>query len=151
MLISISMIQAQGFTFQDLHDWHQGKKVLSPQVEGYEGNAASASNLGVEQKMMAGDRIWSPSKNHYAIMQKDGNFCIYTDKKAWVWCSGTTTPGSYLILQEDGNMCVYTREKRWLWDTRTHTLASKPATLTIDDNGTLHMNDKNGKSIWTNR
>ena len=154
LLFSIAMVQAQVFTLQDIHDWHKGEKVLSPQVDGYgenDTNDATASYLAVDKKMMAGDRIWSPSQNHYAIMQEDGNLCIYTDQNAWVWCNMTTTPDSYLILQGDGNMCVYTADNRWLWDTQTHTLSSKPVSLTIDDNGTLHMNDQNGNSIWTNR
>lgn len=146
VLFCCSFAQAQTFNFDDLHNWGKGEHSFSPAT-----NAATGDALQVGTKMMAGDRVWSPSRNHYAVMQPDGNLCVYTSADGWVWCNMTQQPGSYLILQDDGNMCVYNSNNGWVWDTRTHTLAAKPMNLSIDDNGTLHLNDKNGNSIWTNR
>ena len=98
--------------------------------------------------MMAGDRIWSPSKSHYAVMQPDGNLCVYTGADGWVWCNMTQQAGSYLILQEDGNMCVYNSNYQWVWGTRTHTSVKKSVGLSIDDNGILHLKDEDGTSVW---
>ena len=145
-----SVAQAQRFNFDDLHAWGKKEHVFNDEAK-KPSKVAAKDALVVGKKMMAGDRIWSPSKNHYAIMQSDGNLCVYTSSNTWVWCNGTQEKGSYLILQPDGNMCVYTSDKRWVWDTRTHTLAAKPMSLSIDDRGTLHLNDKAGNSVWKNR
>ena len=50
----------------------------------------------------------------FAIMQPDGNFCVYkgsspNDNKGVIWCSSKTAPGGefFAIMQGDANFCVY--------------------------------------------
>lgn len=57
----------------------------------------------------------SNQQPYYAIMQNDGNFCVYagiypTPRQPSVWCVLGTSAGIdnyFLILQADGNLCVY--------------------------------------------
>ncbi len=137
-LLFSSMCFSQIKGIEDMNKWADGE-IHPPE------------GLLVGKKMEAGDRIWSPTNSHYAIMQDDGNFCIYTKEKKWVWCNMTTVAGSYITLQKDGNLCVYNSNDKWVWDAKTHTISPKPIQLVLDDKGVLHLEDSSGKSVWTNK
>jgi len=135
------LIQAQTFTFGDLQNWANGES--TDQAASTQGDV-----LTVGQRLADGQKIWSPSKSHFAEMQPDGNFCIYTSAKKWVWCLGMYETGNYIKMQPDGNLCMYTKDDGWKWCSKTN---GKGATsLSIDDSGKLHLKDASGTSVWTN-
>jgi RHS repeat-associated protein len=44
----------------------------------------------------------------YAIMQGDGNFCIYDANNVYLWCSGTSgTNADRLNMEDDGRIIIY--------------------------------------------
>lgn len=60
------------------------------------------------------DYIQSPNGLFFAIMQSDGNFCVYrgspSENHGFLWgCNQTSLPGGpyYAVLQRDANFCVY--------------------------------------------
>lgn len=62
---------------------------------------------------------------NFAIMQTDGNFCIYPnfpDGGHALWCSNTGgNPGAFLAIQDDGNVVIYdSTGSRPLWATGTN-------------------------------
>jgi RHS repeat-associated protein len=55
---------------------------------------------------------WGPgTQGHpgaYAVMQGDGNFCVYAANGAFLWCSGTSgTYAERLNLEDDGRIIIY--------------------------------------------
>jgi hypothetical protein len=61
---------------------------------------------------------------NYAIMQRDGNFVLYTSRGRALWSSKSHgNPGSFASLQNDGNLVVYDGSKP-LWASRTN--ANRP-------------------------
>lgn len=74
------------------------------------------SNLTTGEFLANDDYIQSPNSLFFAIMQSDGNFCVYRgtgpdDNHGFVWgCNRESLPGGpyFAIMQSDGNFCVYT-------------------------------------------
>ena len=62
-----------------------------------------------------GDYIRSANHRFFAIMQGDGNFCVYRSDipgasySAYLWGTANTADGGkfFLVMQGDGNLCVY--------------------------------------------
>ena len=61
-----------------------------------------------------GDYLQSQNNNFFAIVQDDGNFCVYkgtpSNQGAGVWCAMSQQPCQgifYAAMQADGNLCVY--------------------------------------------
>lgn len=72
------------------------------------------SIIGVNEFLAVGDYIQSPSSLYYAIMQGDGNFCIYRgtgpeDEHGYLWSSKKTGSGGkfFAMMQDDGNFSIY--------------------------------------------
>lgn len=72
------------------------------------------SVLSTSQYLTPADYLASPNNLFFAIIQGDGNFCVYhgpgpTDNMGYLWCQGTTgSAGEYFaIMQADGNFVVY--------------------------------------------
>lgn len=68
--------------------------------------------------LSTGDYLVSDNKRFFALMQSDGNFCIYRgsgpeDKQEYVfgiqhlWAQKPTGDAFFAVLQTDGNFCVY--------------------------------------------
>lgn len=79
-------------------------------------NAALAqkSFLKTNEFLKQGEYLVADNKSHFAIMQGDGNFCVYKgsgpgDNKGNVYCAGTHGGGAshFAIIQGDGNFCIY--------------------------------------------
>jgi len=73
-----------------------------------------AYSLGVNEFLRTNQYLVSSNNAFFAIMQSDGNFCVYrgsgpNDNHGYVW--GTqVAPGPneyFAIMQSDGNFCVY--------------------------------------------
>ena len=86
---------------------------LVPAVAGAQ--TTGTSYLTMNGYLTTNQYLVSPSKTFFAIMQGDGNFCVYAGSgpsasKGGVWCSGSggRPAGSFFaIIQGDGNFCVY--------------------------------------------
>jgi hypothetical protein len=76
------------------------------------------ANLGAvlttNQYVTPSDYLGSSNGLFFAIMQADGDFCVYrgsgpTDNEGLFWHSGTARPGDefFAIMQADGNFVVY--------------------------------------------
>ncbi|WP_167837784.1 right-handed parallel beta-helix repeat-containing protein [Nocardia altamirensis] len=70
-----------------------------------------------------GNPIWATATDGrdsvVAIMQKDGNFVVYSSAGEPIWSTGTNPNGSTLAVQNDGNTVVYTAGGQPLWSTNT--------------------------------
>ena len=57
----------------------------------------------------------------YAIMQGDGNLCVYTATNTYLWCSGTSgTNADRLNMEDDGRIIIY----KSAWNSGTSTGSS---------------------------
>lgn len=60
----------------------------------------------------AGQVTWAANtyghSGAYAVMQEDGNFCVYTTNNTFLWCSGTNgTNAERLDMGDDGRIIIY--------------------------------------------
>ncbi|MCG8460181.1 MAG: hypothetical protein MI919_28185 [Holophagales bacterium] len=80
--------------------------------------ANKGSQLSVGQSLEVDDYLVSPSGRYFAILQRDGNFCVYrgngpANQGDFVWGSVQAAGykprnGEYfVIMQDDGNFCQY--------------------------------------------
>ena len=80
--------------------------------------ANKGSQLCAGQFLAVNDYLVSPGGKYFAIMQGDGNFCVYhgagpQNQGAFVWGSvqaakyGPKTGAYFAIMQSDGNFCQY--------------------------------------------
>jgi len=88
------------------------------------------SIIRVNEFLSVNDYIQSPNRVFFAIMQGDGNFCVYRgtgpdDNHGYLWGTQATGPGGqfFAVMQDDGNFCVYrgtnTGDNRgYLWGTQ---------------------------------
>ena len=72
------------------------------------------SYLATGEALQTGQYLVADNKAFYAVMQGDGNLCVYkgsgpTDSIGNLWCNMVTAPGGafYATQQGDGNFCVY--------------------------------------------
>jgi hypothetical protein len=96
----------------------------------------------------------SPGKKFYAIMQKDGNFCVYrgsgpSDRKNFVWETNTPGTGPTFALLEDGNFCIYrgtapSNRKSLAWESKTS--GKGQSFLLMQDDGNLCIYRGSGPS-----
>lgn len=81
--------------------------------------ANKGSQLSAGQFLEVNDYLVSPGGKYFAIMQADGNFCVYhgsgpQNQGNFVWGSVQAAGyppqnGQYVvIMQDDGNFCQYT-------------------------------------------
>jgi hypothetical protein len=97
----------------------------------------------------------------FAVMQEDGNFVIYSNKKGKpkpkfksknaTWSSNTHGKGKRhykLRVQNDGNVVVYDGEEKPIWATDTWNKGKGPYTLVLQDDGNLVLYDSTSTSTW---
>jgi hypothetical protein len=75
-------------------------------------------------KALWGSDTVGGNKDRFAVMQQDGNFCIYSnypDMHNTLACSNTAGhPGAFLAVQDDGNVVIYDAGGVLsLWETNT--------------------------------
>ena len=81
------------------------------------------SYLRVNESLEVNDYLVSPGRIFFAIMQSDGNFCIYkgtgpSDNRGFLWATNTLGVGGqfFATMQSDGNFCIYDRPERGAGD-----------------------------------
>ncbi|MBL7795423.1 MAG: hypothetical protein JNJ90_02880 [Saprospiraceae bacterium] len=120
----------------------------------------STSTLALGKSLKETERLYSPDKSHYLVMQTDGNLCIYTSSDRFVWCSMVTTgAGCRLDMQTDGHLVVYDRNNKAVWATGTHVFHDakygsadwKPVRMALENEGALVMYNAAGKAVWSSK
>ena len=101
--------------------------------------------LAIGQTLTTNQYLEAPSKLYYAIMQTDGNLCVYKGtpqaSRGAIWCHNRTSPaGPFVtVMQSDGNLCTYvgtpTGYQRNLWC--SYALRSGPSFVTMQNDGNL--------------
>lgn len=104
-----------------------------------------------------GEGLKSKNGQHVALLQKDGNFCLYkVDEKAefgvqFVHCTMTVgdadKQGAFLGMQNDGNLALYNSKKAHLWSTDTYqgSEEQKGRRLVMQDDGKLILYSRNNQ------
>lgn len=66
--------------------------------------------IGIGEVLRTNEYLVSVNKGFFAVMQSDGNFCVYkgsgpNDNRGFLWCSMVTAGGGgfYATQQSDGN------------------------------------------------
>ncbi|MEU0538253.1 hypothetical protein [Nocardia sp. NPDC005978] len=104
---------------------------------GQAGAASIGAVLNTNQVLNQGDwlRTSSQSTAAFAILQGDGNFCVYKgtgpgNNLGGVWCSGTSGHSQvFAVMQGDGNFVIYKgtgpgNNQGYLWGTGARSGAS---------------------------
>ena len=112
------------------------------------------------KSLKPGEGIRSPKNQYAAVLQRDGNFCLYKlDPKAkygnqFVKCTMTvgneSKKGATLTMQEDGNLVLYNAKGEHLWSTDTYRGGPEKegGRLIMYDDGKLVLVSKTEKAIY---
>ncbi len=129
-------------------------------------NLVPGSVLTTNQFLKVGDYLQSPNKTCFAVMQSDGNFCVYAGpdpmrNRGYVWsCNSVSHPqGEYIAIQQgDGNFCVYSGSQPthegfiWCWSGKSYPSGDYFAEL--DDHGRFSVHAGTpaapGELLWSN-
>ena len=98
--------------------------------------------------MRPGQKLETPSRNHYLILQDDGNLVLYTAQNKPIWASNTNGKhAAYLVMQNDGNLVLYDASNHPLWASNTN--IGNPSHLFIQEDGNLVVyRDGNSQPTW---
>ena len=117
------------------------------------------------KSLRQGQGLRSPNNQYAAVLQKDGNFCLYKlDPSAkygnqFIKCTMTVgsedKKGAILTMQQDGNLALYNSQNKHLWSTDTYRggIEKQGWRLIMSDDGNLALvaradPGKNEKPIW---
>ena len=77
----------------------------------------------VVYRVPEGTYVWAAqtigSGANRAVMQQDGQFCLYTEPGVLKWTTYTRDAGSSLRLQDDGNLVVINAQGKTVWNAFT--------------------------------
>ncbi|CAF3644682.1 unnamed protein product [Rotaria sp. Silwood1] len=97
----------------------------------------------------------STNDAYYAIMQRDGNFVVYTSRDFSPvnaqWSSNSTNKGQQpfrLIMQDNGNLVIRDVNNKVIWSTHTAGKGVKPHHLIMQIDRNLVLYDGNHQPIW---
>lgn len=110
--------------------------------------AAKGNVLLSGQALGTWDYLVSQSNTYIAVLQSDGNFCVYAGSapapnRPKLWCSGNTAQGGtfYATMQGDGNLCVYhgtpDQQGPLVWGYLPQSLPTGPYFAIMQDDGHL--------------
>lgn len=107
---------------------------------------APASTLTADERLFAGQAVWSPSGAYGLHYQGDGNLVLYGPSGP-IWSSDThTTTAGFATMQGDGNFVVYDGGGQPVWATDTAGLPG--AELRVQDDGYIVLYDAGGHVLW---
>ena len=110
------------------------------------------AKLTVNQKLTAGQILYSDNREFYMILQQDGNLCIYNQQDQRVWQSNTSgrvsdMKSGFLVMQTDGNLCLYPNNNSGgLWCSMTNGKGGIIASL--DNDGVLRIYNNANQIVW---
>ena len=117
--------------------------------------------LTTGQSLETGEFLVSSNNRDFAVMQKDGNFCVYrgsgpADNRGVLWCSTKTADGGKFraVMQSDGNFVVYPEgSSSALWATMSAADGGEFfATMQDDGNFVIYPGTKpsgtTARAIW---
>lgn len=119
----------------------------------------SRDTLQPNWALQAGNGLKSNNGKYVAVMQRDGNFCLYEVDKAaeygvkFIHCANTAgNKGAYIRMQNDGNLAIYNnvKENKHLWSTDTYRGDKKTQVgkiLTLRDDGRLVVIGWDNKTV----
>ncbi len=97
----------------------------------------------------------STNDAYFAIMQRDGNFVIYTSRDFSPvnaqWSSNSTEKGQEpfrLIMEDSGDLVIRDAYNKQLWSTYTAGKGRKPHHLIMQIDRNLVLYDGHHKPIW---
>jgi len=101
---------------------------------------------------------WSNRGVHFAKMQTDGNFVVYSAQTKngagqdnAIWASNTVGLGyapRRVVLQVDGNLVLYDTYNNVYWSSGTSGQGVAPYRMTMQDDGNFVLQDSNNKVLW---
>lgn len=101
------------------------------------------------------DFLRSTNEAYYALMQRDGNFVVYTSPDFSPvnaqWSSNSTEKGQppyRLVLQDNGNLIIFDANNVKTWSTRTAEVGERPYHLIMQIDRNLVLYDCNQRAIW---
>jgi len=118
--------------------------------------------LSLMEPLGVNGTLVSNNKKYFAIMQSDGNLCVYEgtpgNQGRYVWGSQKTGPGGqfFTVVQADGNLCTYYgflgNQGNYLWGTQRLADGGK-FFLIMQDDGNLCVYKGNnpkdqGAFVW---
>jgi hypothetical protein len=129
------------------------------------GSSSNTNTTGKEMKMgssmTTNQRIYSPNKEHYLVMQSDGNLVVYTKNDHPTWATDTYGKGNgcRLDMQTDGHLVIYNANNRPIWASGTHSSRNakygqkgwKPVKMVFTDGGFVTLISPTGKVVWTSK
>lgn len=124
------------------------------------------SYLAVGQFLNTGDYLVSGSGVFFAIMQDDGNLCVYrgsgpSDERGesalWCWSNTSSPSGQYFTaMQDDGNLCVYPGSPNdssgegalWCWSNKSSPSGQYFAAMQDDGNLCVYKSNSGEGALW---
>lgn len=112
------------------------------------------------ETLQPGQAIRSGKNQYVAILQKDGNFCVYRldakdlNQGTFVKCTMTVgakdKQAAKLVMQADGNLVLYNDGNQPLWATDTYRGGDDRLGkyLVMYDDGNLVLVSRTEKAIW---
>ncbi len=99
--------------------------------------------------------LQSTNDGYYGIMQRDGNFVIYTSRDFSpvnaLWSSKSDGKGQQpfrLIMQDNGNLVIRDVNNKQIWNTHTAGKGEKPHYLIMQIDRNLVLYDSHHQPIW---
>jgi hypothetical protein len=119
----------------------------------------ATSYLAAGQYLTSNQFLVSPSGLFYAVMQADGNFCVYrgpgpNDNLGCLWAArqeALSQDDFFVVMQADGNLCVYrgtgpNDQQECLWASERVALALGDYFVALQDDGNLCVYKGTGPS-----
>ena len=109
-----------------------------------------SSALGLDDTLIPGQSLFSPSGAFFLALQGDGNLVVYKqgDNKA-LWAAGTRDKGgTKLIMQADGNLVLYTAANNPIWASNTGGKGQSFARMQDDGNFVVYVQ---GGPTWASK
>ena len=96
-----------------------------------------------DARLFVNQKLYSPDRKRFLILQSDGNLVLYTSTGQPVWSSKTTGRSATLLsLQTDGNLVLYTSTGQPVWSSKTHGGGFSRLVLQQDGNLVLYSSKK---------
>jgi hypothetical protein len=107
------------------------------------------NSLLQDERLTAGQTLWSLNGKYRLVMQRDSNLVIY-DPSGAIYESGTGggPDGSQLVMQGDGNLVMYRSDGTPYWDTKTNGTGRYELIMQNDGNLVVYAD---GAARWASR